>query len=281
MGLALLSAGLPTYAQRPGKPALRNSFGGSQWYVGVEAGPNFTRVRPQTPFHEYYRIAEMLDHKAYQPRWTNSGQQVGIQTVYRPARQLSISLSALYKTSRYGYQQQFVWEEPDMVDQRISINYHHTVQLTYLEFPLTVRYHLFSTGKIRLFLSGGGYYGRLLQASKQMTESGEDWASGGQTAYVNPTSATLVKDMFDASHRGYLWGGGIVYQPGTLTLTLELMQQQSLHSIPNPVQRYQAARNLPGFGNVQDDLSLSTLQASVALLFPLKFLTKSFQPVTF
>lgn len=281
LSLVFLLSGSSGIAQRAKKSSLGGAFGGSQWYIGLETGLNFTKVQPLADFQEFYRPSENLSSKAYNKRLTNSSQQIGIKAAFSPIKQLNISLAASYMTYSYGYQQQFIWENPEAPDQHVTIHYDHTLHLSYLELPLIARYHLLTTGKFRPYLLGGGYYGRLIQADKQLTESGMDRASGGNTTYTKTASSTFVKDMFLKSQLGYLWGGGFAYQPGTLTITVDIMHKQGVHNITDVRQRFSAARALPGFGNVQDDLKLSNLQVSVSLLFPLKFLTKSFKPVTF
>ncbi len=279
LGIAMWLSGPSLMAQRA-RSGMRDSFKGSQWYIGLESGMNFTKVNPGTAFQEFYRPSESLEGKVYGKRFAHSSQQIGIKAAVRPTKHLNISLTTSYITYRYSYQQQFLWEDAENPDQHVNINYDHTVRLSYLELPVIVRYYLYSSGRFRPYVLGGAYYGWLVQANKQIVESGIDRASGGSTDYSNTPNTTFVKDMFLTSQAGYLWGGGFAYKPGTVTLTVDIMYKQGIHNITDVKHRFSSARSLPGFGNVQDNLRLSNLQVSFSLLFPLKFLTKSFNPVT-
>lgn len=270
------------YAQKFSKASKIGPFGNSQWYIGLQLGTNYTRVKSLATYTEFSRLNPANEApltKEYHSRFKNRGQQIGLKTAFSPYKSVNISLSGLYFTYQYGYQNQFAWQDTENPQNSLELTFDHEHDITYLEFPLVIRYYILSSQKIRPHLLGGVYYGLLLSAHKQVTESGIDKASGGTVAYQESPYATFITPLYISAHLGYLYGGGFTYRAGTLTLTLDVLHKKSFNQLTDAKNRYTQTRQLIGFGNVQDDLKLRNLEFSLSLLFPLKFLTKDFKPV--
>ncbi len=257
------------------------AFGASQWYVGLQMGANFSNPHPIVSYSEF--SVNSLDgggiEKQYHKRFKNSGKQIGLKTAFSPFRSVNVSLSGLYFDYAYGYTNTFGWQDQESPENALELNYDHEHHITYLEFPLVARYYLVPKGKIKPHVQAGFYYGLMLNAHKEVTESGIDRASGGQVAFSQPAYATFITPLYVKSQMGYLLGGGLTYRVGTLNMTLDVHHKKGLNSITNTKNRYSETRQILGFGNVQDDLKLNNLEISFSLMFPLKFLTKDFKPI--
>lgn len=270
------------YAQKFSKGSKLGPFGDTQWYIGLQLGTNYTHAQSLATYTEFSRLSPSHKNfltKQYHSRFKNRGQQIGLKAAFSPYKSVNISISGLYFTYQYGYQNQFDWQDTENSQNSLALTYDHVHDVTYLEFPVVTRYHIMPTKKIKPYLLGGIYYGLLLSAHKQVMESGIDKASGGTVSYREPSYTTFITPLYISSHLGYLYGGGFAYRAGTLTLALDILHKKSFNQIIDTKNRYTQTRQLIGFGNVQDDLKLSNLECSLSLLFPLKFLTKDFKPV--
>jgi hypothetical protein len=71
-------------------------------------------------------------------------------------------------------------------------------------------------------------------------------------------------------------GVGLNYQPGNVRLTLEANYRQTLSNITNSQNRFSNDR-LAGIGESQDDLNLKSISITAGILFPLRYVSKSFK----
>jgi hypothetical protein len=74
-------------------------------------------------------------------------------------------------------------------------------------------------------------------------------------------------------------GGGVAFNFGGIMLTVNANYKKGFNNIVNTKERFQETRQLFGFGNVLDDVKLDSFEFSLSCMFPLKFLTKSFEPI--
>ena len=138
--------GKVAFAQKFRKGAA-GSFGSSQWYLGLQMGVNFTTVNALLPYSEFsYAEPEdaQLTEKQYQSAFKKSGKQLGIKVAVSPVKSLNISLTGLYSNTIYSYTNAFQWQDEENPDNALQLNFEHSHQLDYLEFPLVVRYIFFA-----------------------------------------------------------------------------------------------------------------------------------------
>ncbi len=268
------------FAQNYRKGA-KSSFSSSQWYFGLQLGTNYSQALPITSFSEFsYHPATVADtEKKYLKRFDNAEKHIGLTTTFSPFRQINLSLSGVYYNYSYGYDTDFSWQDEETPTHNLDLTFQHTHRLTYLEFPLMVQYNFFPDRRIKPHVQLGFFYGILLEGSKSVSESGIDYASGGTVTFQEPAFSTFITPLYRKYHMGYLYGGGLTYRAGTLTMRLDINHKTGLSNITNDETRFSGTRHILGFGNVQDDLKIKNLEISLSLLFPLKFLSKDFKPV--
>lgn len=254
----------------------------SQWFIGIRSGINFTGVQPAQYHSEFSNSTQtegsVQESKVYNKQSSNVGTQIGLSTIFAPNPHFYISFRPVYSHINYSYSNELNWIDEDNANNSLKLKYDHKQSLSYIEMPLLLRYNL-STKKVKPYIQAGGFYGRLIEASKAVTTTGIDKASGGVNEFSNGTQATGVTDLYLKSQVGLLGGAGIGYNLGGIMVSLDANLKVGMNNIVNVKERYSATRQLEGFGNVLDDTKLKNLEISFSLLFPLKFLTKTFEPI--
>jgi hypothetical protein len=279
--LLLIPMGL--MAQKRGKGLVGGSKK-SQWFIGIKMGTNVTNAVP-TERHSEFSNTTVLNaespieyEKNYRPRAKNFGTLIGITGTFAPHPNLLISLQPAYSNIKYGYTSEYLWSDDTNPNNSITLNYDHEQSLNYLETPLLVRYG-FGRQKIKPYLQGGGFYGLLLNANKAVETTGIDMASGGRNEFEGITQTTTVTSLYIKSQIGLTGGGGVAFNFGGIMLTVNANYKKGFNNIVDTKERFQETRQLFGFGNVLDDVKLDSFEFSVTCMFPLKFLTKSFEPI--
>ena len=115
-----------------------------------------------------------------------------------------------------------------------------------------------------------------MEATKEVTISGEDYASGGVHHYENEPIIIGASDLFAKHHWGLVVGGGIYYPMGNVRLNLDVTYKIGMSNISSTQNRYSSDR-LSGVGDSLDDITLNNLAVSVGCLFPLRFLGSGFK----
>ena len=83
-----------------------------------------------------------------------------------------------------------------------------------------------------------------------------------------------VKDMYD-NYWGLMAGMGLNYHLGNVRLVLDASYWKGMSNITNVDNRY-GNDMLAGIGDAPDDLDLNNIVISAGVLFPMRFLSKSF-----
>ncbi len=203
---------------------------------------------------------------------------MGLSAAFSINKYLTVVLSPSYKTLNYQYQSQFSWQDEENSLNYLEHTYHHEKVLHYISLPLLFRFSPMGR-RLKPYVQFGGYYDRLLDAQKHITTEGIDQASGGQVNFKENPQSTDISHLFIRSHAGLLGGGGASYNLGTIIFYVDGQYRYGMHNIVNAKERFSGSRNITGFGNVQDDLSIKNIEISLGCYFPLKFLTKDFKPV--
>ncbi len=258
-------------------------FRSTQAFIGIFGGANFSSPLIVNSYSDFSSIdtqnIELVDdEKLYGDMLQNSGAQFGLSGVFAFNRFISVAFSPAYLSLQYSYQSQFIWEDTQSPENYLAYTYGHQQWLHYASFPLMLRYSP-AGKKFRPYVQAGLHYDRLLNAQKIVTTEGLDRASGGDVSFETSPQSSDISHLYIKSHFGLMAGAGFTYNLGTLLLFLDGQYRHGMHTVSNAQTRYSGSRDIPGFGNVLDDVSLRNLQVSVGCYFPLKFLTKDFSPV--
>lgn len=260
----------------------KNFFSSTQGYIGLWSGINFSAPKIAQAYSDFVLTdAEtdiLSDSKQYDGVTTNLGSQMGLSAAFAFNKYLTVAFSPSYKTINYQYQSQFSWEDEENSNNYLEQMYQHKQMLHYISLPLLIRYSP-AGRRFRPYIQMGGYYDRLLNAQKHVATEGMDHASGSQVNFKEAPQSTDISHLFIKSHAGLLAGAGASYNLGTLIFYVDGQYRYGLHNIVNAKERFSGSRNIYGFGNVLDDLSIRNLEISLGCYFPLKFLTKDFKPI--
>lgn len=248
-----------------------------QWWLGFKAGPNLSKAVVETTFHVIsptnYDVKEIS--KKYK-NFNKTGSQATFELTFY-FKGLSISFQPTYRQNRFVYLNEYEWIDPEVSNNRLVLNYEQEQKTVYLDFPLMFRYE-FQSDKIIPYVQLGYYSSLLLDASKAVTISGVDYASGGVNKFENEPIIIGATDLFARYHWGFAAGGGIHYNLGNVRLNLDLMYKLGMSNVSSTKNRYGSDR-LSGVGDILDNTKLNSVALSVGCLFPLRFLGSGFKSV--
>lgn len=254
-------------------------FTASQWYVGISTGVNKFQPSVQQSYSEIdLWDAEELEIKDYSSAEQPMGYQLGLVTIFSPAKFLQLSLNPSYAQQRWGYRTRYAWDDAENQNYAYELDYQHQYTLHYLQLPLTAKY-LFLPRRWKPFVQAGIQYQLRVDATKELQSSGIDYTSGSPIALETDTQSTTAVGLFNQSQWAAKAGGGIYYHFTGFMAGIEVNYYYGLGSIVNDQTRYSASRDFQGLGNVLDDIRLSGQEVTFQLVFPMKYLTKSFSPV--
>lgn len=262
---------------------LNDPFKSTQGFVGLFGGTSFSKPT-MSQMHSDFNLIDphnndiISDAKEYGLRVENISSHFGISGSFSFGRNISVAISPAYKGLTFIYQSDFEWQSDEVETNSLSIEYTHLQRLHYISIPLMLRFSPIGR-KLKPYFQLGVHYDRLINAQKLVSSSGIDQASGGQVSFSTDEQSNDISDLFIKSHLGLLGGLGITYNLGTILIFAESQYRYGMHNITDTKNRFSASRNLPGFGNVLDDISIQNLELSLGIYFPLKFLTKDFSPV--
>ena len=279
MVLIACSLFLPANGQKRRKSAAPSSdpFLNTQWWLGFRGGVNLS----STSRENLYSSFSPINYDPSEIRKTYESYNLpGIQAALEFSfyyKGFYISFQPGYINMRFRYKNSYQWTDQENQTNTLELNYTHTQNLDYFEFPLLFKYE-FTRTKARPFVQIGGYYSTLLNAQKKVETKGTDSASGGINDFENEELAIGVDDLFLKSSAGIIGGIGVNYDPGNVRLIFDINYRYGLHNVVDAQNRY-SNNALTSIGDVFDDLSLRNVSFSVGALFPLKFLSKNYQSV--
>ena len=254
-------------------------FTSSQWYVGISTGVNKLQPKLQQGHSEVnlWNVDE-LETKDYSASIQPMGYQLGLVTIFSPARVLQVAINPSYSQQRWGYRTQYAWNDVENQNNAYELEYQHQYKLHYLMLPLTARY-VFLTKRWKPFVQAGIQYQLRVDATKELQSSGTDHTSGTPISIDADKQSTNAVNLFNNSQWAAKVGGGLYYHFTGCMAGIEVNYYYGLQNIVNDQTRYSATRDFQGLGNVLDDIRLSGQEVTFQLVFPLKYLTKSFSPV--
>jgi len=249
-------------------------FLSTQWWLGVKLGTNISSVNPTQSFSGVTPIgfdANTLD-KAYDD-FNLFGIIAGLDIIFYH-KGISIAFQPNFRRSRYSFQNRFSWESEDGVE-RFESRMNHEQKIDFFDIPVIVKYDLLKA-KLRPFLLGGGYFSFVTNAEKTVTISQQDFSSG---IVQNIDAGELiigVTDNFAKFNYGILAGIGASYDFWNIRAVLEGSYRLGLTNIINENRRFSETQ-LTGIGDVNDDIELRSINISLSLVFPLRFISKQFK----
>ncbi|MCC5930104.1 MAG: PorT family protein [Cyclobacteriaceae bacterium] len=269
---------------KPGYSQLKKSKGQmetTQWWLAVRGGVNLSSAEAGNTYAvlSYTQPDMATRNQATYHSFRNPGTAFGFLLGCEFADRWSILVMPSYITYIFAYKNTFSWQSTANPEMSVIQEDVHRQRMHYLEMPLLLRYEL-KKGKIKPFIQGGAFAGRLTKSIRDVETSTLDGVSGGEAllmtnAYSGSTDKYLIK-----SHLGWLAGAGAMYNLGNARLGLELNFRQSFHRLNNPSTRYADSGFTTGLLDVMDDFSLRNLELAISCMIPLKFITsKDYVPL--
>lgn len=256
------------------KGTAQERFLNKQFWLGFKAGVNLTDPIAQARYSVMMPTYDgAVTDKKYD-RFNKLGGQATLELTFY-FKGISISAQPTYRTSKFSYSNEYNWTGgASATANTLNLKFDQVQQLDYFDLPLLLKYE-FTQNKLRPFIQAGIYYSILVNATKGVTVSGTDNASGGTTSYKNEPVVVGAKDLF-TNNWGAIAGGGLNYNLGNVRVVLDVSYHLGMSNIANVNNRYSNDR-LSGIGDAQDDLKTNHLLVSVGCLFPLRFLSNSFK----
>jgi hypothetical protein len=255
--------------------AQSNKFLDKQWWLGFKAGVNLSGANVITP----YSALSPVNYTAAEKRYNNYSQPgvvAGLEVSFY-YKGFSVSIQPAYRNAIFSYGNQYLWEDSGNPDSRLELTYDQKQQLDYADFPLLFRYDITRT-RLRPYVQFGALYTVLIDATKSVTISGTDYASGGQNEFVNEPIVVGAKQLF----AGYQWalsgGVGVNYHVGNIRVNLDLQYYKGMSLANSTKNRYGNAQ-LAGVGDAMDDLKINSFVITIGTMFPLRFLTKGYSSI--
>lgn len=254
-----------------------STFLEKQWWLGLKGGTNLSRAVVTTHFSGVaptnypmeLSIKEYEDFKSF-------GSQVTLEGTFY-FRQLSLSLQPTYSRSQFAYTNHYSWWEPETPLRALELHYRQTQKTEHLVIPILVRYDL-TTTRLRPFIQAGAFAALLINAGKEVTISGTDYASGGEHEFSGDPIIVGASDLFAPAYYGLVGGVGAHYHQGNIRLSLDVSYRYGMTNIVSPSHRYGNDR-LAGVGDAMDDMTLDNIVISVGCVFPLRFLGNGYKAV--
>lgn len=252
----------------------QEKFLNKQFWLGFKAGVNLTSPVALARYSVFMpnNYNRNVTDKVYQTFNKVGGQATLEVTFYYKG--ISISAQPTYRSSRFTYHNEYTWNNPEAAGQALRLKFDQEQQLDYADLPLLVKYE-FTQNTLRPFIQAGVYYSILVNATKGVTVSGTDNASGGTNNFENEPVVVGAKDLF-TNNWGVIAGGGLNYNLGNVRVVLDISYHMGMSNIANVNNRFSNDR-LSGIGDAQDDLKTNHLLFSVGCLFPLRFLSNNFK----
>ncbi len=251
-----------------------NQFLDQQWWLGFKAGTTLAEASPR----KRYTILTPTNYSSdINDKKYGSFKQIGIQTTVEITyyyKGFYFSVQPSYASSIFSYSNGYKWTDIQNSSVVLAQRYEQEQKVETADFPFIVKYDI-AGNKLRPFAQVGVYYSLVLNATKNVTITNTDQAAGGVNQVSGEPLILGVKDLFN-NHWGVMGGVGLNYQPGNVRLTLEANYRQTLSNITNAQNRFSNDR-LAGIGEAQDDLHLRNISITAGILFPLRYISKTFK----
>ena len=273
--LSLLLAN-PGHGQYNRKPS-NDPFLKSQWFLGFRLGTNLSKAVPETRYSSFSPVNYSVEqlNKDYDG-FSKPGLQAGLEFAYYSKR-WTVSIQPMFAIEKFGYQNSYQWQDQTNPSNSLQQEFQVKNEIQFLDFPLLLKYDL-RTGDWRPFVQVGGYLDVLLSASKEITSSGTDAASGSPIPFEGEPINVGTDDLYQKTNAGILAGAGIAYRAGNVRFVFDVNYRFGLTNMVNEGARYSDGR-LTSIGDVMDDFTIQSLWFTLGTQFPLKFISKNYDAV--
>ncbi len=250
-------------------------FLNKQWWLGLKAGTNLSN----THLLKTYSIISPTNYtKDLSAKKYDNFKQFGAQVTVEASfyfKKFYFSIQPTYQHARFIYTNTYNWTDAETPTNTLDLKYEQEQKLDHLLIPLLIKYDI-AGSKLRPYVQIGVYSAILINASKSVTISGVDNASGGANEFQDPAIIVGAKDLFAKSHWGLIGGAGLNYALGNVRLNLDVQYKYGMSNITSTKDR-NSSDSLSGVGDIMDDMTLDNLSMSVGCLFPLRFLASGFK----
>ena len=257
-----------------------------QWQLGIKGGINLSDVAVT----QSYSVVTPLDlgsnithGKVYDKPYSNIGNHIGLTGAVAISPKVVLGFEPGYTTYKFGYETNYQWSQYEDLQSYVTVSNDIDHSISYLDFPLMLRYNL-KVGPLKPYFQLGGYYGFRTNADKNVNTSIEDGAAGGLDQLSDNSQRIGVDELFLKSSAGILGGAGLSLDVGdspssmsgstdlgTVRFVLGVNYRYGLHNIVNVKTRYNDSALTSGTYDVTDDLELRNFEIYLGCQFTLKY----------
>lgn len=253
----------------------KNTFLEKQWWLGIKAGTNLAKADVTETFAVISPVNYKPSEKKYDG-YINPGLFIALEATFT-FKQLSISTQPAYRNSVITYSNQYEWQDAEVPQNSLTLDYEQKQRIEHIEFPLLVRYEI-TQSRLRPYVQAGAFYAIRVNATKSVSISGVDYASGGTDNFSSEPFTVGANELFAKYHWGLMGGAGVYYHLGNVRLNLEVSYRKGM-SLANDVENRYANTQLSGVGDASDDFKINSISVAAGCLFPLRFLASGFKSV--
>jgi hypothetical protein len=257
-----------------------------QWQLGIKGGVNLSDVEVTQSYQVITSLdlsSSLTNGKLYDQAYSNMGNHIGLTGAVALSPNVSLSFEPGYATYKFGYESSYQWSQFE--DQLSFVNVSNDIDhvVSYLDLPISLRYHL-KTGPLKPYVQIGGYYGFRTNADKNVNTTIQDGAAGGLGELSNTSQRVGSDHLFIRSSAGVLGGAGVSLDVGnspssmsgstdigTVRFALGVNYRYGLHNIVDVTTRYDDSYLTSGSYDVTDDLQLRNIEIYLSAQFTLKY----------
>lgn len=262
-------------AQRKNGYNSKDPYTYTQFYIGIRGGGTLTGAKVYDRFTSLISVDSTPEN--YDKKYVNYKKLTafsGMEIAFTYKSQFTISLQPSYRRQTFGYSNQNTWT--DTSGTYLKLNNKAEIKIDYISLPLILRYDFTKTA-FRPFVMAGLFYDIRSQSYKTLTINAEDTQAGGLNSYQKEKLSATANNLLIRSAIGWTAGVGCSYRTGNIRLIMDLSYRSGMHNITNVKNRYDHI--FSPTGDVMDNIKLNQFQFSIGCLFPIKYLTNSYESV--
>ena len=286
--LCLVCLSSVAIAQFTGKEGKKPGTKGEapQWQLGIKGGVNLGHVEATKSYSVVTPLdlsSSLTNGKVYDKAYSNMGNHIGLTGSVALSPNFSLGFEPGYATYKFGYETSYEWSQFENLQAFVNVDNDIDHVVSYLDLPITIKYHL-KTGALKPFVQLGGYYSFRTNADKEVTTVVEDGAAGGLGELSSNTQRVGVDDLFIRSSAGLVGGAGVSLDVGsspsgmggssdlgTVRFVFGVNYRYGLHNIVDVQNRFDDSYLTSGAYDVTDDIELRNIEIYLGCQFTLKY----------
>jgi hypothetical protein len=252
-------------------------FLNKQWWLGIKAGTNLSNTHVLKSYSVFSptNYKKELVAKKYD-NFKQLGAQVTVEASFY-FKKFYFSLQPTYQSTRFIYTNSYTWTDAETPTKIYDLKSEADQKVGHLLIPVLLKYDIIGD-KLRPYVQIGAYSAILINATKSVTYSSVNTASGGVELKEDPAIIVGAKDFCANSYWGLIGGAGLNYALGNVRLNLDVQYKYGMSNITSTKDR-NSSDSLSGVGDIMDDMTLDNLSISIGALFPLRFLASGFKSI--